>query len=289
MTNSLKIHDVIVLNSRHHGKRMLADARYIPDGKKKPIILFIHGFKGFKDWGHFNVLASEMARAGYVFVKFNLSHNGTTPEHPVDFVDLDAFSENNFSIELDDAGTVIDYLFSKECIIPASEMDTDHLFLMGHSRGGGLALLKTAEDSRVKAVATWAAVADFNRWTKSVLNEWQREGVTHILNGRTGQEMPMKYQIVEDLEKNQDRLSISKAVGSLLRPVLVVHGTEDETVSTSDAEKIHDLAKESALLLIDKANHVFGASHPYERDQLPDHAQLAFNRTLDFFESLKNL
>lgn len=289
MTNSLKIHHDIVLNSRHHGKKILVDARYMDDHHKKPVILFIHGFKGFKDWGHFNVLASDMALAGYVFVKFNLSHNGTTPEHPVDFVDLDAFSENNFSIELDDAGTVIDYIFSKECIISSSEMNTDKLFLMGHSRGGGLALLKAAEDDRVKAVATWAAVADFNRWTKEVLNEWRQDEVKYILNGRTGQEMPMKYQIVEDLEKNQDRLNISRAVSNLKRPVLVVHGTDDETVNPGDAEKIHELARESALLLIDKANHVFGASHPFEEERLPKHAQLAFERTFDFFESLRNI
>ncbi|MBL6448628.1 dienelactone hydrolase family protein [Fulvivirga sp. 29W222] len=289
MTNSLKIHDDIVLNSKHHKKKILVDARYISNQHKKPVIIFIHGFKGFKDWGHFNVLADEMAKAGYVFIKFNLSHNGTTPEHPVDFVDLDAFSENNFSIELDDTGTVIDYLFSEECVISSSEMNTDNLFLMGHSRGGGLALLKTAEDDRVKAVATWAAVADFNRWTKALLNEWQQDEVIYILNGRTGQKMPMKYQIVEDLEKNQDRLSISKAVSSLAKPVLVVHGTEDETVSSNDAQKIHELARDSALLLIDKANHVFGASHPYKGCKLPAHAQLAFDRTYDFFESLRSI
>ncbi|UII32554.1 dienelactone hydrolase family protein [Fulvivirga ulvae] len=289
MTNSLKIHGDIVLDSRHHKKKILVDVRYTDDHHKKPVVLFIHGFKGFKDWGHFNVLADEMARAGYVFVKFNLSHNGTTPEHPSDFVDLDAFSENNFSIELDDAGTVIDYLFSADCTISSSEMDTNKLFLMGHSRGGGLALLKTAEDDRVMAVVTWAAVADFNRWTKEVLKDWQQEEVKYILNGRTGQEMPMKYQIVEDLERNHDRLSISKAVSNLKKPVLVVHGTDDETVNANDAEKIHELAKESALLLIDKANHVFGASHPFNEDKLPYHAQLAFDRTLDFFESLRNI
>lgn len=286
MTNSLKIHNDIILDGRHHGKKILVDARYIPDERQKPVILFVHGFKGFKDWGHFNLLADEMARAGYISVKLNLSHNGTTPEHPIDFVDLEAFSQNNFSIELDDIGTVIDYLFSKDCAVSISEMNTDKLFLIGHSRGGGLTLLKTSEDDRIKAATTWAAVADFNSWIKTTLKEWKPGEVKYILNGRTKQEMPIKYQIAEDLEKNSDRLDISNAISNMDKPLLIVHGTADEAVNVNDAEKIHKRAKNADLYIIDNANHVFGASHPFEGRQLPEHAQLALNRTLNFFDSL---
>ena len=49
-------------------------------------------------------MADRFADAGFVFVKFNLSHNGTTIEHPIDFVDLEAFGNNNFAKELDDLG-----------------------------------------------------------------------------------------------------------------------------------------------------------------------------------------
>ena len=30
---------------------------HLPSGQPKPVVVFVHGFKGFKDWGHFNVLA----------------------------------------------------------------------------------------------------------------------------------------------------------------------------------------------------------------------------------------
>lgn len=102
MTKSLKLHNDIILYSSHHAKPILADARYIFNKKKKPVILFIHGFKGFKDWGHFNLIADEVAKRDFIFVKFNLSHNGTTVENPTDFVDLEAFSNNN-SVKVDNA------------------------------------------------------------------------------------------------------------------------------------------------------------------------------------------
>jgi len=110
----------------------------------------VHGFKGFKDWGHFNLIADTFASAGFVFLKLNLSHNGTSPQHLFDFVDLEGFSLNNFTIELDDLQVVIDYIFSPEFKVPDFEIDLDRLFMIGHSRGGSIAILKAAYEDRIK-------------------------------------------------------------------------------------------------------------------------------------------
>ena len=92
------------------GKPISIDISYSESSIQKPVIIFCHGFKGFKDWGHFNQLAEEFLKHDVVFVKFNFSYNGTTIEQPTDFADLEAFGDNNFSIELDDLGLVIDYV-----------------------------------------------------------------------------------------------------------------------------------------------------------------------------------
>src|SRR5688572_22918114 len=110
------------LHSRHHNRPFSCDARFISDGKPKPVIVFVHGFKGFKDWGHFNLIADAFTNEGFVFVKLNLSHNGTPP-YGSDVTDLDAFRKNNFTIELDDLDVLLDYLFSNNSKIPASETD----------------------------------------------------------------------------------------------------------------------------------------------------------------------
>lgn len=286
MTNSFNLLTDIILEGKHDAKKILTDVRFVSDGQKKPVILFIHGFKGFKDWGHFNLIADKMAAQGFVFVKPNLSHNGTSPEHPTDFVDLEAFANNNFSIELDDIGTVIDYLFSEDCDVPASEMDLEKLFLMGHSRGGGLVLLKANEDPRIKGVTTWAAVSDYSKWLTGLFENWEKDEVKYIFNSRTKQNMPLKYQLIEDLKSNSNRLNIPRATKNLQVPLLVVHGSEDEAVSPQSAIQLHELNEKSKLRIIEGANHVFGGGHPFSHDSLPEHSEKAVDCTINFFKTI---
>ncbi len=173
----MKLINNILLKSKHNNRDFLADIRYIPNSKPKPVILFVHGLKGFKDWGHWGLIADSFTNEGFVFTKINLSHNGTTPDHPTEFVDLEAFADNNYSIELDDIGVFIDHLYSDDFVVPLSELDLNKLFIIGHSRGGGLAILKAYEDKRVKALATWASVDDYGaRWNESELEEWKKMG-----------------------------------------------------------------------------------------------------------------
>ena len=68
------IKNSIVIQGKHQ-KPILIDYRYLPDGLKKPIIIFCHGYKGFKDWGAWNLMADAFTEAGFCFIKFNFSHN----------------------------------------------------------------------------------------------------------------------------------------------------------------------------------------------------------------------
>ena len=113
----------IQLTSKHNQRPFMADASFMKNGIAKPVIIFNHGFKGFKDWGPFNLVAEKFANDGFVFIKMNFSHNGTTLKQPNDFADLEAFAQNNFSIELDDTGLLIDYLFSDKTELPPEEID----------------------------------------------------------------------------------------------------------------------------------------------------------------------
>ena len=106
----LQLTNILIPGSKE--KPILLDCFFKEDGEAKPIIIFSHGFKGFKDWGHFNFMAKQFAEAGFVFIKFNFSHNGTTPEDPTSFGDLEAFGNNNYTIELDDLKKVMDWSLS---------------------------------------------------------------------------------------------------------------------------------------------------------------------------------
>ena len=99
-----------------HNKPILLDIGYKPNGIQKPIIVFAHGFKGFKDWGHFNKVMEYFIDKDFIFVKFNFSHNGGTVQNPIDFPDLEAFGNNNYSKELADLSTVLDWIENNESI-----------------------------------------------------------------------------------------------------------------------------------------------------------------------------
>ena len=279
-------HASFLLTGPTHGRAFEADATYRPDGQAKPVLLFVHGFKGFKDWGHFPLLADFFAEQDFVFVKLNLSHNGIVVGDSGDLEDLDAFGRNNFSIELDDIGQVIDALFTPGSTpVPASEMDLSHFFLAGHSRGGGLVLLKAAEDSRVKAVATWAAIAEVHpQWPQPVFDEWQRTGVLYVPNTRTGHQLPLHYQIVEDYHTNRARLDIPHNVRrKLYQPLLIVHGDQDETVAVDAAHALHRLKPRAELLLVPDADHMFGGAHPWTETELPAPTRHIAEATAAFF------
>ncbi len=280
----MKVLRNIVLEGKYN-KPILTDVFYHENINKAPVVIFSHGFKGFKDWGHFNRVAEAFVNAGFVFVKFNFSHNGTTPQQPDEFADLEAFGNNNFQIELDDLGTVLDFVFWKENQFHQN-IAADKIYLLGHSRGGGISILKAWKDPRISKLAVWASVNEFGKfWTPDIMEQWKNEGVMYVLNSRTGQELPMYYKAYENFYDNKNDFDIPTSVRTLNIPFLIVHGTADTTVSVNKAHEMHEWNSTSELLIIEKADHVFGAKHPWAEKHLPPNSEKAVEATLEFFLS----
>src|SRR4051812_14796999 len=99
------IHKEFIIRSGE-GEKLRADLRYEVDGKKKPVIIFLHGFKGFKNWGPYPAVCEKIASSGFVSIAFNFSHNGVGDDL-MNFTELDRFAENTFSRELDELSGVI--------------------------------------------------------------------------------------------------------------------------------------------------------------------------------------
>jgi pimeloyl-ACP methyl ester carboxylesterase len=248
-----------------------------------PIVVFAHGFKGFKDFGAWNLLAPRFVEAGMSFIKFNFSHNGGTVEQPIDFPDLEAFGRNNYSKELDDLGTVLDAV-EDGSMMGGLAGDPKKLYLIGHSRGGGIAVLRTASDERVRKLATWASVSDFHqRIPADDIETWKEEGVTYIPNARTGQEMPIYYQFYEDLMENKERLSIPKAAPKIEVPWLICHGTADPTVDLKEAKDLASWNPKAETFFVEGADHTFNQKHPWEKEGLPTELEKVLEATIRHF------
>jgi pimeloyl-ACP methyl ester carboxylesterase len=258
----------------------------------QPLLIFLHGFKGFKDWGAFPLLSDFWVRQGFTTIRLNFSHNGTTIDNPLEIHDLEAFRKNTFTKEMDDIEVVLDFFLNFEM---NNYIDASRIALVGHSRGGSTALFYAMRDKRVSAVVTWAAVGDVvGRYFDDQapdFAEWERRGFKFVLNGRTGQQLLVGFDFYRDYlhqEKNGNfSYDLKKSIADLKIPILLLHGDADESVPASEAQLLKKAQPAAELCIIENANHTFGMQHPYEGTELPPLAQLAAEKTVSFLKKMK--
>lgn len=266
--------DPFILNSTAE-KPIYGDCTYDDKNTNSGIIIFVHGFKGFKDWGAHHLTAAFFAENGYRYIKFNLSHGGVTKEQMDEVTDMEAFASNTISKELTDLEMVINYV--------SSTFPDSPIHLIGHSRGGGLAIIQTAKDSRINKLVTWSAIADFSSlWKKEQENEWVRTGKIFVENARTKEKMPLNNTLLADFNQHKAEFNILEAASHIQNPWLILHGDNDVNVKFSVAQQLAQHQLKAKLKKIEGANHVYGASHPYLSDRLPPHLQEVVKTTLDF-------
>jgi len=262
------------------GKVIFGDYTCNKTSSQLPTIVFVHGFKGFKDWGAHNIVARKFAENNYRYLKFNLSHSGVTKDKPNDVTDLDSFAANTVSKELYDLQKVVDFSIAQFPDAPIT--------LIGHSRGGGLAILQTSRDKRIANLVTWSAISDFSSlWKKEQEEEWLRSGKIYVENARTKEKMPLDKSLLEDFRKHQEEYSILNAAEKIGVPWLILHGDNDVNVDFSMAQTLAQKQLNAQISKIEGANHVYGASHPYTADQLPDQLQQVVVKTLAFLQAEK--
>jgi len=248
------------------------------------IVIFLHGYKGYKDWGAWGLVAMDFARAGMDFLKFNFSHNGGTVESPIDFPDLDAFSKNTYSKELFDARAVVDMVESG-LERNGKIVRYEKIHLIGHSRGGGIAILSALNDPRVSKLVTWSAVSDFSERFNFDLEKWKKEGVAYVRNSRTKQDMPHRFEFYTDFQENREKLDIPSAAQKINQPWLIAHAENDEAVCFSNADYLKSLNRRAELLMIKNTGHTFGAKHPWKDSSLPEPLQDLVDKTIEFIRS----
>jgi alpha-beta hydrolase superfamily lysophospholipase len=256
---------------------MLVDVRAGGRDQPRPAVVIVHGFKGFKNWGMFPPLADRLARAGFTAVSLDLSGSGYNAAG--DFVFPERFGHDTFSTSVDDVTRSIDALAAGNLDVAAPTS----IGMLGHSRGGGVAILEASSDPRISALVTWSSISTVNRWPGAVVREWRAKGRTDILNVRTGQVSPLYTDVLDDNERNAGRLDILAAAERLAIPWLVVHGEEDLAVRVGEARTLATRTRHPASRaeIIPGASHTFGAVHPWA-GMTPD-LERAFAATIAWF------
>ena len=228
-----------------------------------PAVVICHGFKGFFEWGFFPPLAELLAARGFAAVRFNFHGAGMRPGDER-VTDPEAFAGARVSRDVEDLLAVLAALGGR---IAPGRLDPGRVAIVGHSRGGGTAVLAAAEESwreRLAALVTWAAVSTFERWGADERAAWRERGSIEVANARTGQVLQIGVEVLDELEADTGALDPLRAAGERRAPWLVVHGAADGTVPVAEAERLAAAAAPTARLeVIPDAGHTFGAVHPF--------------------------
>jgi len=138
-------------------------------------------------------------------------------------------------------------------------VDPGRLAVIGHSLGGWAAIVTAATDQRLRAVAVCGAAADLASLELSPA-EIERE-LTRFLAAEPGPFARQRDDVAS-------RLRPLDLVGSISpRPLLIVHGSDDEWIPVAQARRLHARARQPCRYAeIDGANHSFS----WHRGQLRD-------------------
>ena len=218
----------------------------------RALVVLVHGFKGFKDWAFFPWLSESLRHEKIAVCRFNMSRSGIG-DTPDTFDRLDLFADDTYSAQLADLRKVVAHI-QERLQLPT--------FLLGHSRGGAIALLGARDVPLLRGVVTWSAIAHAGRWDDLTKASWRRNGWLDVLNARTGQNMRMSTNILDDYEQHADRLDILAAAARFDVPLLVIHGARDESVPVAESFDIARQYFDASHMVIANASHTYNAIHP---------------------------
>ncbi|MFT7617856.1 MAG: dienelactone hydrolase [Planctomycetota bacterium] len=267
-----------------HGLPITWDLVLPQSSSSKPgVVVIVHGFKGFKDWGFFPELAKRIAANGMAALSINTSHNGVGLDNDQDeFTRLDVFADNQTSFEVSDIETMIAAI-QNDSLYDGVALDKSNIALLGHSRGGAAVLLAAARQEDMKAVVTWASVNTV-AFPPAAKEAFLADGKWAFLNGRTGQTMTLNLAAFQDVDPMPSRLDLQQQVNQVKAAMLFIHGKEDTSVPV---QSVFDLARFSdgngEIYLVEGADHVFNCRHPFA-GPTPE-LEAAILRTLVHFQN----
>jgi len=248
------------------GERVRGEVRR-PAGRPGPlpVVFVLHGFKAFRRWGFFPWFAERIAGLGFASVLFDFSHNGTGASGEA-YPRKDLFRRMTWATHLADLDALAEALRAGG--LPGGPaLDPGRAAFVGHSLGGGLAVLMGARTPGVRCVAGLAPVARADRFSAREKAAWREKGELPVVNSRTGEVLPLGIGYLEDAESNAPERDAAAAAARLPCPLLVVHGAGDTSVPPDEGRSLVEAAiaagRPARFALVPGTQHTFDAVHPF--------------------------
>jgi len=257
--------------ANRHGKPLFTTLTLPPSPRNGvPLLLILHGFKGFRNYSFLPWTAQHAASNGMAALRMCFSMNGMGNTSWL-VQSTDDFARNTISTECDDVADLVDAVMHAPEFQPLQGVWNGQISLLGHSRGGGIAMIAARElmhshPDRLKNVAVWNSVGTWIRWTPRQAQVWKDAGMFEMQNQRTMQLLQMNASYIDDIETNMSRLDLSTACAAIADRLRVVHAESDLTVPLREImQLVQSCAQDQALRVIQQTTHTFGMEHPVHR------------------------
>jgi pimeloyl-ACP methyl ester carboxylesterase len=215
-----------------NGKRLFAwyaPAMATVPGDRVPAIALLHGWGG--NAGHMLPLAARLHAAGHTVLLLDARNHGRSDEDR--FSSMPRFAE--------DLGCALDWLNLQ------AETNPRRIAVIGHSVGAAAALLSASRRTDIAAVVSIAAFAH----PESIMRRFLATKRIPFL--------PIGWYALRYVEwvigHRFDAIAPENTIRRAHCPVLLVHGSEDETVPASDAEHLAARSDGRAQLLLMRGHH----------------------------------
>ena len=238
---------VSAIEVSHHERTVYGDA-YIPDAEEFPLVIFSHGYNGYKD--DFKSDAAYLMDEGVASITFTFCGSGAR--------DKSGFGTTNMTLftEREDLEALMDYAKDIKGF-------NGKLYLFGGSQGGMVSAIAAQE----RPQELTGLVLIFPAF--SIPDDWSSRYPKSSFP--TAEDIPQRIpwwgvDLGRDFAATARDLDIYERMGEFEKPVLIFHGTSDNIVNVSYSKRAAEIYPNCTLKIYPGAGHGFAPNLMAEVD-----------------------
>ncbi len=212
---------------------------FTPESELRALIIICHGFRGAKEnGGKIFPFARRLNNLGAGVLAFDFSGSGESEGD---------FSTITLTRQAADLQSVIQYARQR---LPAP------LILLGRSFGGSTVLAGAAGTSGIDAYVFWSTPVDVAETFGRILGAdyGRMQAGEQVTLSDMGGSFTLQAELVQDFGRHNLRERAAALQG---KPVMVIHGEQDEVVDPANAALLATLAGTEELVVFPGADHRF--------------------------------
>jgi dipeptidyl aminopeptidase/acylaminoacyl peptidase len=224
----------------------ILESLYLPsphNNKKRSLVVLIHGFNKFGAWEH-------------IFQARRLNDNGYDVLLPSQY----GFGKSSPPRDYCGSRTVTDIAQMIECVSERIGVTKDRIVIRGASRGAIVAAMLATKRPKIAA----AIILEAGAYDMRKDYFWEKKDPT------------IKSNIEKESGATHAALSERSAmdyIDAIETPLLIIHGSADETISVEQAEEfareLNNKGKQNELIILEKKGHHLGGPSYEKKYILP--------------------